>query len=373
MNTRVTEHDIIIVGGGISGTALAYGLAGKKHRVAVLDGLTPADNASFSNCGLIWCQSKFLHLPHYARWAFISASLFPDLVRELTEVSGVAVPVSYKGGLIPVLGEEEYERRRVYIEGLREALGEYNGCMIDRAALEKKLPKIGFGPKVVGAAWCENDGLVDPIALVKAYRRALPRLGVDYFGGTYVYSVEPQGGGYLLQTSRGPMSCGRIVLAAGLGNRRLAQFAMPSIPIFPDKGQVLLVERIPNVMPIPILGATQTFDGTVIVGFRHEKAGYDTKVIPDKVASEGKWAMEVWPFLSRLRIIRAWSALRVMPDDNMAIYSRLPNHETATLVNTHSAVTMAAAHSRLLSDFLLGGELPEPARGMTLNRFGQFN
>ncbi|MFQ9867491.1 MAG: 2Fe-2S iron-sulfur cluster-binding protein [Bilophila wadsworthia] len=59
-----------------------------------------------------------------------------------------------------------------------------------------------------------------------------------------------------------------------------------------------------------------------------------------------------------------------MPDDSMAIYSRLPGHPNVTLVNTHSAVTMAAAHTRLLPDFILGGELPETAQGMTLKRFG---
>ena len=51
-------------------------------------------------------------------------------------------------------------------------------------------------------------------------------------------------------------------------------------------------------------------------------------------------------------------------------YSRLPGHPNVTLVNTHSAVTMAAAHTRLLPDFILGGELPETAQGMTLKRFG---
>ena len=48
----------------------------------------------------------------------------------------------------------------------------------------------------------------------------------------------------------------------------------------------------------------------------------------------------------------------------------MPGHPNITLVNTHSAVTMAAAHTRLLPDFILGGELPETAQGMTLKRFG---
>ena len=73
--------------------------------------------------------------------------------------------------------------------------------------------------------------------------------------------------------------------------------------------------------------------------------------------------------------VRVDSARRVVVDStytgrDYAIYSRLPGHPNVTLVNTHSAVTMAAAHTRLLPDFILGGELPETAQGMTLKRFG---
>jgi glycine/D-amino acid oxidase-like deaminating enzyme len=370
MRKKPTEHDIIVVGGGISGAALAYGLAGKGRTVTVLDAPTETNKASRTNVGLIWCQSKFLHLPEYAKWGFLSSRLFPELVTELEETSGVKIPVNFTGGLIPCLGAEEFQKRGDYIVKLREALGEYRGDMIDRTELERKLPKVGFGPDVTGAAWCEEDGVIDPLALLEAFHVALDRVGVSFQGNTVIYDVKPHNGGYRVISSRGVMDCDRVVLAAGLANRRLAQFALPSLPVFADKGQVLLVERMPPVMPIPVLGVTQTFGGTIIIGFRHEKAGHDTHVIPSSVAGEGKWAARVWPELGRRRIIRAWSGLRVMPDDGQAIYSRLPGHPKAILVNTHSAVTMAAAHARLLSDFLLGGELPEPAQGMTLKRFG---
>ena len=185
-----------------------------------------------------------------------------------------------------------------------------------------------------------------------------------------VFDVQPHAGGYRVTTKDGTFDCQKLVLAAGLSNRRFVQFAMPTLPVYADKGQVLLVERMPFVMPIPVLGVTQTFGGTTIIGFRHEKAGHHTQVVPSAVASEGKWAIRVWPELGKKRLIRAWAGLRVMPDDSMAIYSRLPGHPNVTLVNTHSAVTMAAAHTRLLPDFILGGELPETAQGMTLKRFG---
>ena len=310
-----TEQDIIIVGGGISGAALAYGLSGKGRKVTVLDAPTDTNKASRTNVGLIWCQSKFLHLPDYAKWGFVSSRLYPALTKELEEISGHAIPVNYTGGIIPVLSEEDYQKRGDYIEKLREALGEYKGNMIDRTELEKKLPKIGWGPEVCGAAWCEEDGVVDPLSLLRAFRAALPRVGVDY-RQTLVFDVQPHAGGYRVTTKDG------------------------------------------------------AFGGTTIIGFRHEKAGHHTQVVPSAVASEGKWAIRVWPELGKKRLIRAWAGLRVMPDDSMAIYSRLPGHPNVTLVNTHSAVTMAAAHTRLLPDFILGGELPETAQGMTLKRFG---
>lgn len=135
------ERDVVIVGGGISGAALAFGLAGKGCKATVLDAPTRTNMASRTNVGLIWCQSKFLHLPEYARWGFMSSRLFPELVRELEDISGLHVPVNFTGGLIPVLGEEDFQKRADYIVKLREALGEYRGAVIERGELEKSCPK----------------------------------------------------------------------------------------------------------------------------------------------------------------------------------------------------------------------------------------
>ncbi|MBM9513083.1 NAD(P)/FAD-dependent oxidoreductase [Desulfogranum marinum] len=366
---QTSEHDILIAGGGISGLAVAYGLAAKGTKVTLIDAPTQTNKASRANVGLIWCQSKFLHLPNYAKWGFHSASLFPALTRELEEISGLDIPVNYTGGLIACVGQKEYENKAAYIAKLKDLLGEYPGGMISRTELEKKLPKIGFGPDVVGAAWCEADGVVEPLALMRAYKAAFCKLGGNVIEA-HIHDVCPQDGGYSVFTDKGQMKCERLVLSAGLSNRRFSRFALSSLPVSADKGQVLLVERMPPVMPIPLLGVTQTFGGTIIIGFRHEFIGHDTRIVPEAVASEGRAAIQIWPELGKKRLIRAWSGLRVMPEDKQAIYSRLPNHPKVTLINTHSAVTLAAAHTRHLPEFILGGCLPDLAQDMTLQRFG---
>ncbi len=366
------EYDVIVAGGGISGAAIAYGLIRKNSslKIAVIDAPSDINRASRTNVGLVWCQSKFLDKPHYAKWGFISRRLFPGLLQELKEVSGIGVPAYFEGGLIPVLSGAEYNAKGEYIDKLRAALGEYRGNMIDRAELEKKLPKISFGPEVCGAAWCEEDGFLNPLALLRAYRKALVNSGADFLHDTVVYSVEPKDNAYSVHTQIGELSCERLVLACGLANKRLVQFALNDLPVFADKGQVLLTERMPFVMPVPVLGCTQTVAGTVIIGFKHETRGHDATVIPHAVAQEGAWALRVWPELGRKRLLRSWPGLRVMPNDKVAIYSHLPGHDKVTLINTHSAVTMAAAHTELVAGYVLGAEPHECAKEMTLKRFG---
>ena len=62
--------DIVVVGGGIIGFSLAYGLAKKGVHVNVLDNVKGMYSASRGNFGLVWVQGKGQGMPHYAEWTF---------------------------------------------------------------------------------------------------------------------------------------------------------------------------------------------------------------------------------------------------------------------------------------------------------------
>jgi glycine/D-amino acid oxidase-like deaminating enzyme len=133
---------------------------------------------------------------------------------------------------------------------------------------------------------------------------------------------------------------------------------------------VLLTERIEDILPVPILGITRTPGGTVMIGFMHERAGSDTHIEPGTIIREGRWALRVWPDLGRLRIIRSWSGLRVMPEDGQPIYDMLPDHPGLFLISVHSGVTLAPAHAVLLAPWIAGLKpLNEGAASFSLNRF----
>lgn len=369
-NNGIEEVEVAIIGGGVTGAAVAYGLAKNNKKIVVLDASSPVDRASRSNMGLIWCQSKALGNKAYVDLGFFSSDLFSDLAKELQDLSGIDIEYRGVGGIIPCLGKEEFETRKIYMEKLTlQHNGSYPTEMLSREELEKKLPRIRFGKEVVGATWCEKDGFLNPLNLLFALRKGAVSLGATLHTERRVSSISRENGVYKLVADGLEIRAEKVVLAGGLSNRNLASIFGLHVPIYPDRGQVLLTERVPDILPIPLLGITRTPGGTIMVGFMHENVGADTGLVPESVAKEGRWAMRVWPDIAKLRVIRCWSSLRVMPKDSYPIYDTVPGHPNLFLFNTHSAVTLAAAHQTLLTDFVQKGVPPKSIEPFSLKRF----
>src|SRR6266705_5384568 len=80
---RMERYDAIVIGGGLVGSAIAYGLARAGLKAALLDEGDVAYRASRGNFGLVWVQSKGDGAPHYQRWTRCSADQWPALAAEL--------------------------------------------------------------------------------------------------------------------------------------------------------------------------------------------------------------------------------------------------------------------------------------------------
>lgn len=89
--------DTLVVGGGVVGMSIAYGLARTGDAVCVLDGSDDAFRASRGNFGLIWVQNKGLGCPAYARWTMQAARTWQSLATELQELTGVDVELRQPG------------------------------------------------------------------------------------------------------------------------------------------------------------------------------------------------------------------------------------------------------------------------------------
>src|SRR5689334_24330391 len=108
--------DAIVIGGGLVGSAIAYGLARAGLDCAIVDEGDVAYRASRGNFGLVWVQSKGLGAPHYQRWTRASAATWPALAADLGERTGIDVGLEQNGGLQLCLGADELAKRQAIME-----------------------------------------------------------------------------------------------------------------------------------------------------------------------------------------------------------------------------------------------------------------
>src|SRR5690606_26952717 len=153
--------------------------------------------------------------------------------------------------------------------------------MLDRGALQRLFPAVRWGPDVAGASFGQMDGHVNPLRLLAALQTAFVARGGTVKARQPVCDIQPQtGGGFLVHAeAHGGAStvCGasRMVLAAGLGCAALGPMVALDVPLRPQRGQLLVTERLAPVLPVPASGLRQTGEGTVMVGVTQEEVGFD--------------------------------------------------------------------------------------------------
>src|SRR5439155_4945662 len=131
----MVSRDVIVIGGGLVGTAVAYGLALVGRNVTVLDEGDDVFRASRGNFGLIWVHGKGRGVPPYARWTRESARQWPALAARLHDETGIDVQLKQPGGFYLCFSRAELEARSERLAAIRDEVdGEYPYEILDRAA-----------------------------------------------------------------------------------------------------------------------------------------------------------------------------------------------------------------------------------------------
>src|SRR5689334_25381452 len=95
----MNAFDTVIVGGGLVGAAIGYGLRDIGRGLAILDEGDVAHRAARGNFGLVWVQGKGFGMPAYGAWTQASAREWPRFAAELVQVTGIDVALRQTGGL----------------------------------------------------------------------------------------------------------------------------------------------------------------------------------------------------------------------------------------------------------------------------------
>ncbi len=363
------SFDVVVIGGGLVGAAIAFGLRSLGPRLAVLDEGDVAYRAARGNFGLIWVQGKGAGLAPYGRWTLRSAREWPRLAADLARETGIDVAYARPGGISVCITPRELDRRRATLKALFAQPGfeRYDVDELDRAGLARRLP--GVGPDVAGGTYCAEDGHCNPLRLLHALHAALHRAGCAYRAGHAVQAIAPHAGGFTLESAGGRVNADRIVIAAGLGNHRLAPMVGLRAPVGPNKGHIIVLGRVAPFLAMPLETIRQTDEGTVLIGDAQQDRGFDDTLGLDVLASMAARATRVFPQLSGIRVNRAWAALRVMTADGFPVYDQSSAHPGAFVATGHSGVTLAAVHAYAFAPAVAAGALPDSFKPFSAGRF----
>ncbi len=357
MRAMSEEYDVAVIGGGLVGAATAWGLAREGCRVALLDEGDRAVRASRGNFALVWVQSKGIGLAPYSAWTVRSSNAWAGFAELLKDETGFDVCFQRPGGFHLCLSDKELETRANALKRLHNQPGavDIKSEILDRTQLIKMLPDIG--PDVVGASFSPLDGHVNSLRLFRTLHTAIAARGVRYLPSHRVEAIAQEGGTFRLATSQGEIRAGRVALTAGNANMRLAPMVGLEAPMRPERGQIVVTERLRPFLHHPTGTLRQTDEGTVMMGDSHEDSTDPSGLTLGVSAKIVERALRAFPLLANANIVRTWSAIRVMTRDGFPIYDESETHPGAFVVCCHSGVTLAANHALTVAPMIARGAL----------------
>jgi glycine/D-amino acid oxidase-like deaminating enzyme len=364
----MSDFDSIVVGGGLIGAAIGYGLARQGQKVAMFDEGDNAIRAARGNFGLIWVQGKGANNPDYAAWTRKSARQWHEFSQELTELTSIDLAFEHNGGFDFCLSEAEFTQRYALMEKMHsDSQGEFTFKMFRNDELMKLLPNIG--PKVTGASFSSWDGHVNPLYLLKALHKAFKQLGGKLITST-VTDIRYKGRAFQVSTDTSAVACEKIILAAGFSNKTLAPKVGLKVPIYPQRGEILVTEKIKPFLYYPTGFVRQTDEGGLLLGDSHEDVGFDEGTNIDEMQQIAKRATAIFPCLKNVKMIRAWGSLRILTKDGLPIYDLSESCPGAYAFSSHSGVTLAAVHALDVASYVVKeSSLPSSLACFSAKRF----
>ena len=364
--------DVLIVGGGVIGCSIAYHLRKAGVQVTVIDQGEIGAEASSAAAGLLAPLGSLAGPGPFADLLLASFALFPSLVPELEDASGIRVEYEQTGALRVVRNPKNVPNLRKRMKAW-QPLGLHMRWLTGEEARQLE-PTLA--PDVCAALYAPEESQIRASQVVKAFARAAANLGATLRGQTRITGIRQQLDRVTaVETSQGEtIACNQLVVAAGAWAAQWSQWLQIELTVVPQRGQILaLLQPTPPLRHI-IFGEAAYLapkqDGTVVVGATREEVGFDKQLTAGGVAWLLSTASRLIPSLEQSAIERMWAGLRPKTPDNLPILGAAPGWENVVLATGHGSVgiMLSAITGKALAELLVSGVAPELIRPFALVR-----
>jgi glycine oxidase len=353
---NASRFDVVIVGGGLIGCAIAREIAGRGRTVAVVERVQPGAEASSAAAGLLSPQVEAEEPGAFFDLALESRALHARWAQELTAETGS--DVGYRRcGILRCSFREDSSLVRSH-EWQTKA-----GLVMEPVDAAGVASRTGgrVSPDITEAVFFPDEAMVDAGLLTRAVAQSAERRGARILTETPVRRFRLEGNACVgVETDAGVLESASVVDAAGAWASFDAGLPLP-IPVEPVRGQMIelssarelaTVVQDDDVYLVPRRG------GRILVGATVERVGFRKQVTAQGLAGLLSAAIRLVPDLSQAPFVRAWAGLRPGTPDGLPILG--PSPITGLFLATghfRNGILLAPVTARLMADLLTGVEV----------------
>jgi glycine oxidase len=342
-------HDVIVIGGGVIGLAIARELVG-RNSVLLLDRGSTGQGTSRAAAGMLSPLSEADDQGPFFQLSRASHAMYDRFVEELQLETGVDVGYASEGLLCLASTEEAAKGLLCRYEWQRNA--GFDVKLLSASDVRQIEPLVTV--PIRAAVFIPGERSVAPRRLVNALREACFNRGVEIRVGLHVDSVAP----HQVCTGHMMLEARHIVIASGVWSAELSGLK-PRIPIFPRKGQILSLGMPAGAFRRMIRWANSYFvprsTGELIVGATNEDPGFDLSNTPAGLGRLLMDAQQISSDVGAYPILEMWAGLRPATPDGLPILgeSAVPGVYYAT-GHYRKGVLLAPITAAIVADLIEG-------------------
>ena len=385
---KLEYADVVVVGGGAIGSAVACYLARDGVDVALVErGECPWGSSKRCDGHAVTYDSP---RGYFSRFCKMGLEMFPQIIPELP------CDINFEPEGIGLLVDEEKDMdaiRETFEGKLAEGV---DVSLWDQDELRRNEPNVA--PHVLACLNFWGDAKLNPMRLVFGLTKVAERHGAKIYPYTETTRVLKEDGKVRgVETNRGVIRCKRVVLSAGVWTPIIAHGAGVEVPIRPRQGQILVTERIRGLLGknyvefgyIAAKGGQKrngispemeqfgvalvlepTTDGTILCGSSRRFVGMNMEPHPAVMRAQAQRVLHFFPRFFEARLIRAYAGLRPTTPDGKPIISSTPIEGLYVAAGHEgNGIGLSLVTGHVVSQMLRG---EEPSFDMTPFRLERF-
>ena len=318
-----SSFDVVVVGGGVIGLAVAREVARAGMSVCLLERGETGGEATGASAGMLAAQFEAHEAGPLLSLSLQSRTLYPDFIRQVEAESGVSVDLRREGAVVVAL--DEVERNELW----RLAKDQHRlGLEVEILSRDdvRRIETAVCG-EATGGIRLPHEHTLDPRLLAAALRRAAERAGAELRTGAEVTALVSDGGVVrgVRTAAEDEVLAREVVVAAGAWSGAVAVPGIAAPPSEPVRGQMLCFlapDLLRHVVASEEIYLVPRSDGRVLAGATMEKAGFDRRVTGAGLARLSAAALRVVPALADAAFHSAWAGLRPAAPDGLPVIGR---------------------------------------------------